>query len=170
MSTATMQPTPTISSATATIDAAAANYATAHDEWATAAFHFRFTQHIRKQAEDEYKTALAAEVTAKRDFDAKRRRADDTEHEHKRLRSDAFRELVKSKGGASCGFGLLQHATAAAARVAAAKLEACYEIEEGELVDEDTEAAEAAEAAEESYISFTPTCSPPQSPRCDEIY
>ena len=153
------------------IDAAASAYAAAHDEWATAAFHYRFTQHIRTQAEDEYKTALAEEVTAKRDFDAKRRRADDTEAAHKRLRSDAFRELVKTKGGASCGFGLLQHATAAAARVAAAKLEACYEIEEGELVDEDTEAAEAAEAAEESYISFTPTCSPPQSPRCDdEIY
>ena len=167
-------PTTTTNSApaaTTPIAAAASAFATAHDEWATAAFHFRFTQHIRKQVEDEYKTALAEEVTAKRDFDAKRRRADDTEAAHKRLRSDAFRELVKSKGGATCcGFGLLRHATAAAARVAAAKLDACYEIEEGELVDEDTEAAEAPEAAEESYISFTPTCSPPQSPRCDEIY
>ena len=168
MSSTTMpgMPTTTTNSApaTATISAAASAYATAHDEWATAAFHFRFTQHIRKQAEDEYKTALAEEVTAKRDFDAKRRRADETEHEHKRLRSDAFREIVKSKGGASCGFGLLKHATAAAARVAEAKLEAGYELEDGEVEDDE------AEAAVESYISFSPNCSPPQSPRCDEIY
>ncbi len=120
-----------MSTTTATISApiiyaAAAAYAAANDDFTTATFHYRFAQHIRTQVEEEYKIALDEEVAAKRDLDVKRRRADETEHAHKRLRSDAFRELVRCKGGATCCFGLLKHTTAAAARVAAAKLDAGY--------------------------------------------
>ena len=72
----------------------------------------------------------------------KRRHADETEARHKRLRSEAFRSLVNAKGGQTCvPFSISSGA-------------ADYEIEEGEIVDD------------RNYISFTPNCTPPSSPRC----
>ena len=140
--------------------AAAAAAAAARDSLKTADLHHRFTQDIRKQIEAEYNAAVDDEIAAAGDMDRKRRHADETEENHKRIRSEAFRNLVKAKGGATCGFGLLTEYTSqkAAAKAAKAAEECCggcsdYEIEEGEIV-------------EENYISFTPTCTPPSSPRC----
>ena len=61
------------------------------------------------------------------------------EETHKRVHSDAFRSLVKATGGQTCVPFSINRAAAE------------YEMEEGEIVD---------------YISFTPTCTPPSSPRC----
>ena len=129
---------------------AATAAAAARDSLKTAELHHRFTQDIRKQIEAEYNAAVDDEIAAAGDMDRKRRHAEETEESHKRIRSEAFRSLVKAKGGATCGFGLL--AAKGDASAAAMAYDSDYEIEEGEIVEDD-------------YISFTP-CSPPSSPRC----
>jgi chromosome segregation ATPase len=134
---------------------AATAAAAARDSLKTAELHHRFTQDIRKQIESEYNAAVDDEIAAAGDMDRKRRHAEETEESHKRIRSEAFRSLVKAKGGATCGFGLLGAKGNASQKAASAAATACdsdYEIEEGEIVEDD-------------YISFTP-CSPPSSPRC----
>ncbi len=131
---------------TTTATAAAA----ARDSLKTAELHHRFTQVIRKQIEAEYNAAVDDEIATAGDMDRKRRHAEETEESHKRLRSEAFRSLVKAKGGATCCFGLLSTSQKAASAAAAA-CGSDYEIEEGEIVEDDC-------------ISFTP-CSPPSSPR-----
>ena len=123
--------------ATATAATAAA---TARDSLKTAELHHRFTQDIRRQIETEYKAAVDEEIAAAADLDRKRRHADEMEETHKRVRSDAFRSLVKATGGQTC----VPFSISGAA--------ADYEIEEGEIV-------------EDNYISFTPNCTPPASPR-----
>ena len=135
---------------------AATAAAAARDSLKTADLHHRFTQDIRKQIEAEYNAAVDDEIAAAGDMDRKRRHAEETEESHKRLRSEAFRSLVKAKGGATCGFGLLPTSgptSQKAASAAAMAYDSDYEIEEGEIVEDD-------------YVSFTPTCSPPSSPRC----
>jgi hypothetical protein len=143
---------------------AATAAAAARDSLKTAELHHRFTQDIRKQIESEYNAAVDDEIAAAGDMDRKRRHAEETEESHKRIRSEAFRSLVKAKGGATCGFGLLGccaamcaakgdgHTSQKAASAAAMAHDSDYEIEEGEIVEDD-------------YVSFTP-CSPPSSPRC----
>ena len=111
------------------------NAAAARDSLKTAELHHRFTHDIRRQIETEYNAAVDEEIAAAADLDRKRRHADEMEETHKRVRSDAFRSLVKATGPFSI--------SGAAAD---------YEIEEGEIV-------------EDNYISFTPTCTPPASPR-----
>ena len=129
---------------------AATAAAAARDSLKTAELHHRFTQDIRKQIEYEYNAAVDDEIAAAGDMDRKRRHAEETEESHKRIRSEAFRSLVKAKGGATCAFGLL--AAKGDASAAAMAHGSDYDIEEGEIVEDD-------------YISFTP-CSPPSSPRC----
>ncbi len=72
-------------------------------------------------------------------MDRKRRHAEESEAtgSHKRLRSEAFRRLVKAKGGSTCGFGILTGYPSQKAASAAAK-ECCsdYEIEEGGIVED----------------------------------
>ena len=138
---------------------AATAAAAARDNLKTADLHHRdrFTQDIRKQIEAEYNAAVDDEIAAAGDMDRKRRHAEETEESHKRIRSEAFRSLVKAKGGATCSFGLLTTSgllptSQKAASAAAMAYDSDYEIEEGEIVEDD-------------YISFTP-CSPPSSPRC----
>jgi hypothetical protein len=129
---------------------AATAAAAARDSLKTAELHHRFTQDIRKQIEAEYNAAVDDEIAAAGDMDRKRRHAEETEESHKRIRSEAFRSLVKAKGGATCaakGGGLLT-----TSQKAATACDSDYEIEEGEIVEDD-------------YVSFTP-CSPPSSPRC----
>ena len=126
--------------ATATAATAAA---TARDSLKTAELHHRFTQDIRRQIETEYKAAVDEEIAAAADLDRKRRHADEMEETHKRVRSDAFRSLVKATGGQTCVPFSISRAAAD------------YEIEEGEVV----------EASDDNYISFTPNCTPPASPR-----
>ena len=77
--------------------AATTAYAAANDDFTTAAFHYRFAQHIRTQVEEEYKIALDEEVAAKRVLDVKL-------------------ELLQCKGGATCAasLGVLMHTTTAA--------------------------------------------------------
>ncbi len=48
---------------------------------------------------------------------------------HKRLRSDAFRSLVKVKGGATCVFGALSSAASPSIRILRS-LDADYDIED----------------------------------------
>jgi hypothetical protein len=132
---------------------AATAAAAARDSLKTAELHHRFTQDIRKQIESEYNAAVDDEIAAAGDMDRKRRHAEETEESHKRIRSEAFRSLVKAKGGATCAAkcgGLL--AAKGDASAAAMAHDSDYDIEEGEIVEDD-------------YISFTP-CSPPSSPRC----
>ena len=116
------------------------NAAAARDSLKTAELHHRFTQDIRRQIETEYNAAVDEEIAAAADLDRKRRHADEMEETHKRVRSDAFRSLVKATGGQTCVPFSISGAAAG------------YEIEEGEIV-------------EDNYISFTPTCTPPASPR-----
>lgn len=126
--------------ATATAATAAA---TARDSLKTAELHHRFTQDIRRQIETEYKAAVNEEIAAAADLDRKRRHADEMEETHKRARSDAFRSFVKVTGGQTCVPFSISRAAAD------------YELEEGEVV----------EASDDNCISFTPTCTPPASPR-----
>ena len=105
-----------------TITAAAA--AAARDSLKTAELHHRFTQDIRRQVETEYKAAVDEEIAAAADLDRKRRHADEMEETHKRVRSDAFRRLVKATGGQTC----VPFSISGAA--------ADYEIEEGEIVED----------------------------------
>ncbi len=82
--------------------AAAAVAVAARDSVKTAEVHQRFTQDIRRQIEAEYNAAADEEIAACGDLDRKRRHADELEESHKRLRSDAFRSLVKVMGGQTC--------------------------------------------------------------------
>ncbi len=84
------------------IQASFAAAAAARDSLRTADLHHCFVQDLRKQAEAEYKAAFDAESKAAADMDRERRHAEDMTEGHKRLRSDAFRSLVKAKGGATC--------------------------------------------------------------------
>ena len=122
--------------------------AAARDSLKTADLHHRFVQDTRKQAEAEYKAAFDAESEAAADMDRKRRHAEDTTAGHKRLCSDAFRALVKAKGGATCVFGALSSAASPSIRIICS-LDANYDIEEGEV------------------LSFSPTYNPhpPRPPR-----
>ncbi len=95
--------------------------AAARDSLKTAELHHRFTQDIRLQIETEYHAAVDEEMAAAADLDRKRRHADEMEETHKRVRSDAFRRLVKATGGQTCAI------SGAAAD---------YEIEEGEIVED----------------------------------
>jgi hypothetical protein len=95
--------------------------AAARDSLKTAELHHRFTQDIRLQIETEYNAAVDEEIAAAADLDRKRRHADEMEETHKRIRSDAFRILVKAMGGQTCAI------SGAAAD---------YEIEEGEIVED----------------------------------
>ena len=111
----------------------------ARDSLKTAELHHRFIQDIRKQVEAEYNAAVDAEVAAAGDMDRKRRHAEEMEANHKRTRSEAFRSLVRTKGGETCVAFSISGAGAD------------YELEDGEIV-EDTDAC---------YIPTTPTYSPP---------
>ena len=124
--------------ATATTATAAA---AARDSLKTAELHHRFTQDIRRQIEAEYNAAVDEEIAAAGDMDRKRRHAEEMEETHKRVRSDAFRSLVKATGGQTC----VPFSISGAA--------ADYELEEGEIIE-----------------SFTPTCTPPSSPRCSMAF
>ena len=126
-----------LQNATATTATAAA---AARDSLKTAELHHRFTQDIRRQIEAEYNAAVDEEIAAAGDMDRKRRHAEEMEETHKRVRSDAFRSLVKATGGQTCVPFSISGADAG------------YEIEDGEIADDD-------------YISFTPVCTPPVSPR-----
>ena len=77
------------------------NAAAARDSLKTAELHHRFTQDIRRQIETEYNAAVDEEIAAAGDMDRKRRHAEEMEETHKRVRSDAFRSLVKATGGFS---------------------------------------------------------------------
>ena len=110
----------------------------ARDSLKTAELHHRFIQDIRQQVEAEYNAAVDAEVAAAGDMDRKRRHAEEMEASHKRIRSEAFRSLVRAKGGETCVAFSISGAGAD------------YELEEGEIV-EDTDAC---------YIPTTPTYSP----------
>jgi hypothetical protein len=131
--------TTALQNATATASTAAA---AARDSLKTAELHHRFTQDIRRQIEAEYNAAVdeEPEIAAAGDMDRKRRHAEEMEETHKRVRSDAFRSLVKATGGQTCVPFSISGA------------DADYEIEDGEI-------------AEDDYISFTPACTPPVSPR-----
>jgi glycerol-3-phosphate O-acyltransferase len=131
-------PAPVVSAAAAAAVAAtaAAAAAAARDSLKTAELHHRFAQDIRRQIEVEYHAAVDEEIAAAGDMDRKRRHADEMEETHKRVRSDAFRSLVKATGGQTCVPFSISRAAAD------------YELEEGEIVE-----------------SFTPTCTPPSSPR-----
>jgi glycerol-3-phosphate O-acyltransferase len=102
-----------------TITAAAA--AAARDSLKTAELHHRFTQDIRLQIETEYNAAVDEEIAAAADLDRKRRHADEMEETHKRVRSDAFRRLVKATGGQTC---------------VPFSISGAAEIEEGEIVED----------------------------------
>jgi hypothetical protein len=104
--------------------ATAAAAAAARDSLKTAELHHRFTQDIRRQVETEYKAAVDEEIAAAADLDRKRRHADEMEETHKRVRSDAFRSLVKATGGQTCVPFSISRAAAD------------YEIEEGEIVED----------------------------------
>ena len=104
--------------------ATAATAAAARDSLKTAELHHRFTQDIRRQVETEYKAAVDEEIAAAADLDRKRRHADEMEETHKRVRSDAFRSLVKATGGQTCVPFSISRAAAD------------YEIEEGEIVED----------------------------------
>ena len=132
--------TTTQQNAAAATAAAAAAAAAARDSLKTAELHHRFAQDIRRQIETEYNAAVDEEIAAAADLDRKRRHADEMEETRKRVRSDAFRSLVKATGGETCVPFSISRAAAD------------YEIEEVEIV-------------EDNYISFTPTCTPPASPR-----
>ena len=113
-----MTTTALLQNATATAAAAA------RDSLKTAELHHRFTQDIRLQIETEYKAAVDEEIAAAADLDRKRRHADEMEETHKRVRSDAFRSLVKATGGQTCVPFSISRAAAD------------YEIEEGEIVED----------------------------------
>ena len=130
-----MTTTALLQNATATTATAAAR-----DSLKTAELHHRFTQDIRRQIEAEYNAAVDEEIAAAGDMDRKRRHAEEMEETHKRVRSDAFRSLVKATGGQTCVPFSISGADAG------------YEIEDGEIADDD-------------YISFTPVCTPLVSPR-----
>jgi hypothetical protein len=132
-------------------DAASASAAAARDSLKTADLHHRFVKDIRKQVEAEYKAAVDAEGEAAADLGRKRRHAADMEAINKRLRSDAFRSLVKAKGGATCGLGLLS-SPASIRRQSQRSLDADYEIEDGEVL-----------FFSPTYTVYTPTS--PASPR-----
>jgi hypothetical protein len=112
----------------------------ARDSVKTAELHHRFTQDIRRQIEAEYNAAADEEIAAAGDLDRKRRHAEETEETHKRVRSDAFRRLVKAKGGQTCVPFSISGA----------------EFEDG-----------AESAAEDDYIPVTPVGTPPVSPRVE---
>ncbi len=116
----------------------------------TAELHHRFVQDIRRQLEFEYNAAVDAEVAAARDLDLKRRRVEDATECQKRLRSEAFRSLVKDTGIATYGGALLKEYPSQRAAFRAASMEfESASIEDGEIVEE----------------SFTPDHTPPPSPR-----
>ena len=129
-----MTTTALLQNATATTATAAA---AARDSLKTAELHHRFTQDIRRQIEAEYNAAVDEEIAAAGDMDRKRRHAEEMEETHKRVRSDAFRSLVKATGGQTCVPFSISGADAG------------YEIEDGEI----------------AAVSFTPACTPPVSPR-----
>ncbi len=113
----------------------------ARDSLKTAELHHRFIQDIRKQVETEYNAAVDAEVAAAGDMDRKRRHAEEMEATHKRIRSEAFRSLVRTrtKGGETCvAFSIIGAG-------------ADYELEEGEIV----------EGSDACYLPTTPTYTPP---------
>jgi hypothetical protein len=122
----------TTTTATAATAAAAA---AARDSLKTAELHHRFAQDIRRQIEVEYNAAVDEEIAAAGDMDRKRRHADEMEETHKRVRSDAFRSLVKATGGQTCVPFSISRAAAD------------YELEEGEIADD---------------ARYTPTHSPPR--------
>ena len=109
----------------------------ARDSLKTAELHHRFIQDIRQQVEAEYNAAVDAEVAAAGDMDRKRRHAEEMEETHKRVRSEAFRSLVRTKGGETCVAFSISGAGAD------------YELEEGEIVDDSC------------YLPTTPTYTPP---------
>ena len=118
------------SDATAT---AAAVSAAARDSLKTAEPLHCFTQDIRRQIEAEYNAAVDDEIAAASGMDRTRQQAKEMEESYKRVRSEAFRSLVKAKGGQTCVPISISCATAD------------DEMEEGEIVDDTT------------YIPTTPT-------------
>ena len=127
--------TTALQNATATASTAAA---AARDSLKTAELHHRFTQDIRRQIEAEYNAVVDEEIAAAGDMDRKRRHAEEMEETHKRVRSDAFRSLVKATGGQTCVPFSISRAAAD------------YELEEGEIADD------------ARYIPTSPTNSPPR--------
>jgi hypothetical protein len=132
-------------------DASSVEKAAAADMFKTAELHHRFVQDIRRQLESEYNAAVDAEVAAARDLDLKRSRVDDATECQKRLRSEAFRSLVRDTGIATYGGALKAYPSQRAAfRAASMEIEhSSYELEDGEI----------------AFESFTPDHSPPASPR-----
>ena len=133
-------------------DASSIEKAAAADVFKTAELHHRFVQDIRRQLESEYNAAVDAEAAAARDLDLKRRRVDDATECQKRLRSEAFRSLVKDTGIATYGGALLKEYPSQRAAFRAASMEfehSSYELEDGEI----------------AFESFTPDHTPPASPR-----
>jgi hypothetical protein len=133
-------------------DASSIEKAAAADVFKTAELHHRFVQDIRRQLEYEYNAAVDAEVAAARDLDLKRRRVEDATECQKRLRSEAFRSLVRDSGIATYGGALLKAPMAPSQRAAfrAASMDSSgYELEDGEI----------------TFESFTPDHTPPPSPR-----
>ena len=134
-------------------DASSIEKAAAADVFKTAELHHRFVQDIRRQLESEYNAAVDAEAAAARDLDLKRRRVEDATECQKRLRSEAFRSLVRDTGITTYGGALLKEYPSQRAAFRAASIEfdssSGYELEDGEI----------------PFESFTPDHTPPASPR-----